>query len=74
MTVLCALGLIALSAGGCAPPFSELQSAKLVDEGEFEIAGHYSAVSLHLDMGDDDQEGGGTAGSRTTSACSSPTG
>ena len=59
MTALCALSLVALSAGGCAPPFSELQSAKLVDEGEFEIAGHYSAVSLHLDMGDDDQEGGG---------------
>ena len=45
LTALCVLGLIALSAGGCAPPFSEMQSAKLVDEGEFEIGGHYSAVS-----------------------------
>lgn len=45
LAVVCVLGLIALGTGGCAPPFSELQSAKLVDEGEFEIAGHYSAVS-----------------------------
>ncbi len=58
LTAVCLLCLVALVSGGCAPPFSELQSAKLVDEGEFEIAGHYSAVSLHLDIGDDDQEGG----------------
>jgi hypothetical protein len=45
LAAVCVLSFIALGAGGCAPPFSELQSAKLVDEGEFEIGGHYSAVS-----------------------------
>ena len=45
MAAVCMLACIVLGSGGCAPPFSELQSAKLVDEGEFEIGGHYSAVS-----------------------------
>jgi len=54
LAAACVLGLVALGAGGCAPPFSELQSAKLVDEGEFEIAGHYSAVSWH-DEGEGDK-------------------
>jgi hypothetical protein len=54
LTAVCLLCFVALGAGGCAPPFSELQSAKLVDEGEFEIAGHYSAVSLRFD-----EDGGG---------------
>ena len=52
------LAFVALGSGGCAPPFSELQSAKLVDEGDFEIAGHYSAVSLHLEIEDGDKDGG----------------
>ena len=54
LAAVCVLGLIALGAGGCAPPFSELQSAKLVDEGEFEIAANYSAVSWN-DEGEGDK-------------------
>jgi len=57
LAVICMLVFIALGSGGCAPPFSELQSAKLVDEGEFEIGGHYSAVSWNYeDEGDKVQD------------------
>jgi hypothetical protein len=49
LAAICVLAFIAFGAGGCAPPFSELQSAKLVDEGEFEIGGHYSAVSWNYE-------------------------
>ena len=42
---VCCIVLAAFVTSGCAPPFSEMQSAKLVDEGEFEIVGHYAGVS-----------------------------
>ena len=45
LAAACGLVCIVFGVEGCAPPFSDLQSAKLVDEGEFEIGGHYSAVS-----------------------------
>lgn len=39
--------VLALAGYGCAPSFSELQSAKLVDKGHFEAAANYSSVSFH---------------------------
>ena len=58
LTAICVLGLIVIGAVGCAPPFSEMQSAKLVDEGEFEITGHYSAVSWHNEREGATDDGG----------------
>lgn len=57
LAAICVLGLFVIGTVGCAPPFSEMQSAKLVDEGEFEVAGHYSAVSWQYeDDGDKVQD------------------
>jgi len=39
------MGLIILFTG-CAAPFSDLQSARVVDEGEFEITGYYSGIFM----------------------------
>lgn len=40
------LAAIAAQMTGCAAPFSDLQSARLVGEGNFEATAHYTAVSF----------------------------
>ena len=46
LKVACLLGLVALLVQGCAPVFSEIQSAKLVGKGAIEVTASISTVSF----------------------------
>ncbi len=43
------VGLIVFTSGCVIPPFSDIQSAKLVGPGHFEVTPHYSSVSSFFD-------------------------
>ena len=47
--ILCFAFLAAFLHQGCAPVFSELQSAKMLKKGQTEVTGNYSAVSFSND-------------------------
>ncbi len=47
--LLLTLGIVVLFLPSCAPVFSEMQSARMIGENQFELAGSYSSVSFSDD-------------------------